>query len=555
MDGGALHRVRHSVPHARLHRLWSRHYWLAAGALVALGIGAMGRPFLRRHGAGPPLPHNDSVILEYVGWFLARGNTLYVDIWEIKPPVAFLPSHLLAHLTGTDMYAHHVGGIALTALCLATTAAVAARVVGRVTGTPLAGVAVALAFFALPDLLYLPWLGYKAKALVVALGAVAVDRAYAERYLSSGAIAGLAVGVWQLGVVFPLLTTAIVWTAGGREGLRRHVIGGGAAAVAVVGYLLLVGDVGGFVAEVILGPLVLRTDRAGFDPETYFDFFPSAVSAAVAFVGLGGLLLALRDRHELPSRPLSFGGILVGGVLLIDFDGLWDMLLPLLFVAIGAGLLVGRLSRERQVLALAALAVVLVPTFAPSEFVRQDRVEMEESDGFPPALDPEREYVYWNHRPVQSCHFFGGGTQRSILEYYPGAETLTEIPCGDLELYLDVTRHRLLGVPLDSGDGPTSASTDTTPEPEIVVGGFDYRVANSSTIVIVPLANRADERRTGRLFLEVTTGDDTVERCVEASLAGGERRTLRVQFGEVSSETLSIDVWDTDDAKTSANCG
>jgi hypothetical protein len=534
-----LRRLRRTLASPDVRGVVRRYYWLVAGLVPAAGVLAMGRPFVARHGIGPPLPHNDTVILEYVGWFVARGNTLYVDVWEIKPPAAFLPPYLVARLSGGDVYVLHLAGIVLTGLSLAVATAAAARIVGRATGAPLAGVSVGLVVLALPDLLYLPWLGYKAKALVFALGLPAVEYALRGRSLTSGVLAGLAVGVWQLGIVFPLVTTATVLTAEDRAGLRRHALGGAVAAVLVVGFLLSVGDVEGFLAAVLLAPLTLRTDAAGFDPATYARFFPSPAGILLTLVGAAGLALAAVDGgrldpsrllgpglgfdHDLdlaldgpspasvagdgvepPVRPLALGGAFVAGQLLLDFDGLWDVLAPLLFVAVGVGLLVGRLSRPARILAALAILAAVLPTFAPSEFVRHDPIELESSDGLPPALDAEREHVYWTRQPIRSCRFFGGGTQRSLLPFSPGADRLADAPCGRVDPYLRAADGRLpaplpppiageaggagRGVRADAAVGhatrrgadPAPAPT-RAPGPGTVESGVEGRSANGST--------------------------------------------------------------------------
>lgn len=429
-----------AVTPERLDDCWRRYYWVLSGVLAAAGILAMGRPFVARHGLDAPLPHSDTIILEYVGWFVARGNTLYVDIWEIKPPLAFLPPYLLARATGLDRYAIHVGGMVLTGVAIAVTVAVAARVVGRATGTPTAGFATGLALFAVPGFFYAPWLGYKAKALAFALGVVGLDRTFEGRSLTGGLSAGLAVGVWQLAAVFPLLTTAYAWLAGSRDDLRRHVAGGGGAVLIILVVLLWIGDVEGFVAEVVLAPVVLQSDRPGFDPRAPFGFVPGWNGVFLALAASAGFALALVDPTDRRSRLLAAGVVPLGGVLLVDFDGFWDVLYPLLFVALGVGLLVGRLPRRRRLLALLLLVGLLGPAFAPSESVRHDPMETEPSDGLPPSLDPEREHVYWTGQPIRSCRFFGARTQRSILVHDPDADTLVESPCGDLDPYLRALR-------------------------------------------------------------------------------------------------------------------
>ncbi len=447
---------------------WRRGYPVAAGLLVLGGVLAMGRPFLRRHGTGPPLPHTDTVILEYVGWFVARENTLYVDVWEIKPPLAFLPSYLFAHLTGMNMYALHLLGIATTAVAMALTAAFAARVVGTLTDSPLAGLAVGVAFFALPDLLYRPWTGYKAKILVFALGIAGVDRALHDRWGASGLLSGLAVGVWQLGVLFPLVTTGYALRTRSREALRRHLAGGGVALAAVVLAVLLYADPEGFLAQVVLGPLVLQSEGGGFDPGSYVLYFPGRTGYWFTVLGVGGLALAFVREEYAAARPFALGGLLMALIVVfVDFDGLWDVAGPLVFCAVGAGLVVGALPRRARLAAVVALGLTLAPAFAPSAFVRHDPMDPKPTDRLPPSTASERERLYWSAQPIESCRFFGSRTQRSLLDDHPEADRLAEAPCGDAGLYWQVLRERLVGptTPANATATPAVGPASTPAEP------------------------------------------------------------------------------------------
>lgn len=528
-----------TVPRDRLVNGWNRYYWVVAGVTIAGGVLAMGRPFLRRHGTGPPLPHTDTIILEYVGWYVAQGHTLYTDIWEIKPPLAFVPSYLFAHLTGTNMYLHHVLGIATTTVAFAATAAFAARTVGTLTDSPEAGFATALVLFALPDLFYLPWMGYKAKLLAFALGMAALDRAVRERYFSSGVLAGLTVGIWQLALLFPVVTTIYAVHTRSLDEIRRHVAGGVVAIAVILGTLLLYADLGGFVAEVILGPLALQTERGGFDIGTYLRYFPGDAARWLGLIGVIGMGVTLLDSERASARPLALGGVFVFGILLVDFDGLSDMIYPLVFTALGVGLAVSYLPRRVGLASIVLLALVVTPTFAPSGLINPEPVELEPSDGLPPALGPEREHVYWTNQSIQSCRFFGAGTQRSILDYYPEDTTLADVPCGNLSLYWEVTRHRLFGAA-----PPQLNATPVTPSPARIVtdGAIDYHVENDATIVTVPVTNRDDERHTARAVADVEINGTSFERCRALSLDGGERTTLRFRFDDVSATPGGVSV-------------
>lgn len=540
---------------------WDRGYWVVVGLLALLGALLMGRPFLRRHGTAGPYPHNDSIILEYVGWFLAQGNTLYADIWEIKPPLAFLPTYLTALVTGDDMFAHHVVAIAVTIAGLSVTVALTARVVGTVTESPVAGVATGLAFFAMPDLFFLPWLGYKAKILVVAFGMAGLDRAVRGEHFRSGVLAGLAVGFWQLGVLFPVLTTIYAARERSWDALRRHLAGGAVAAGVILLSLLLYADAAGFVAEVVLGPLVLETEGGGFNPEIYVLYFPPKLGTIVTLAAIGGLSVALLDMERPARQPLALGGLLVALIIVfVDFDALWDMAYPIVFTAVGVGLLVSYLPRRVAIAGVLVCGLVLVPVFAPSDFVRQDRMDLSSanSDGLPPALDAEREHVYWTAQEVRHCRFFGSRTQRSLLKYFPNADALADAPCGDLGLYLNVTEQRLRNLtdPLLPGTQPApSATTPTrTPGASVVNDGFDYRVVNNSTVVTMPVRNTAEETRTADVVVEVVLGDETFVECQSVAVSGGEVRMLEFRF-DGTSDSLSITVWVNEEGKVAEHCG
>lgn len=556
---GRLRKAYRRIPRKTISTVWHRYYWLAVGILVGSGVLSMGRPFFRRHGFGPPLPHNDSVILEYVGWFIANGHTLYTDIWEIKPPLAFFPPYLFAQFTGTNMYAHHLLGIATTTVALALTAAFTARVVGTLTQSSIAGVAAGMMFFALPDLFYLPWLGYKAKIMVYVFGMAGVDHVLRERYFSSGVLAGLAVGFWQLAIVFPLLTTLYTARSRSADHLKRHVLGGSVAILCIVGSLLLYADIGGFIAEVILGPLVLQSERSAFDPRAYLLFFHNDVGLWATIVGIGGLGLAVLDTERFAAWPLGLGGILVAGIIVfIDFDGLWDMVYPLVFTALGVGIVISYLPRDVGIATVAIVALLLVPTFTASGFIRQEPVDTKPSDGLPPALDAEREHVYWTHQPIRSCRFFGAGTQRSILKWYPDADELAEAPCGDVGLYWNVTKRRVVSdLPRLSGGSRSDRSQATptpTPEPMMTVSGFDYRVKNDSIVVTVPVVNSADAQRLATVVVEVSAGGGTFTQCKQTTLSPDGRTTLQYQFEVESAESLAINIWINDEQKTSTYC-
>lgn len=97
--------------------------------------------------------------------------------------------------------------------------------------------------------------------------------------------------------------------------------------------------------------------------------------------------------------------------------------------------------------------------------------------------------------------------------------------------------------PADTPDAEgTTAMTDTPLATAVVAKAFDFETADDGhLVVIVPLENRASDRRTRTIVVTVTADGERHEQPTEVTLDAGESRTLEVDFQQVDlSETNSI---------------
>jgi hypothetical protein len=84
----------------RIAGFWNRHPLALVAVLASVCQAYAAYRVYAPLSAGEWPRLRDSVIFEYVGWRLARGERLYVDLWEIKPPLAFEVTGGLALLSG-----------------------------------------------------------------------------------------------------------------------------------------------------------------------------------------------------------------------------------------------------------------------------------------------------------------------------------------------------------------------------------------------------------------------------------------------------------------------
>lgn len=481
-----LARLRKAAERARAVEFTLNAQW--APAVIALGTVGQAYAVYRTlwdlpDGVWPVL--KDSVIFEYIGWYLSTGGRLYLDIWEVKPPLSFELLAVLSVLSDGDMVVYHSLVLLFSSLLIVGCALAVAGIVREVTGDGLAAVAGGLFVFALPQFYWRAIIGFKAKYLVIAAGLGALYYALRRRPYLAGGLAAAAVWTWQLAVIFPAVTFATLaaetrdrtaspdpgWLGRDRWGFDRTALGRYVAAAGGVTALVLVpivawGALEAMLTEIVLTPFLTTEEftfwnRAQFIVRMHGRTLPFAI---VGVLGLGAGVLPGR-RRALPAAALA--GWFAFVMMTLDFDSRPDLFPWFALVAVGVGLAVGwgrsRYDPDtvdvdaRRVLAagLLVFAAVSVGTMggfgtgrqglaSPETFDTDSEVTVEmTSRGLNVS---ERQYIFWNAVPPQNCRVLGGLTQFRLVNRMGLAEGQPwfEAPCGDIEPAWAVFREKYL---------------------------------------------------------------------------------------------------------------
>ena len=429
-------------------RGWPR--WLVGVLLLAVPSHALGAwRVLAGVPPGMRPPTLDSIIFEYVGWYLTVGARLYVDVWELKPPLPFELTALLAVLAGGDPVVLHRLGVGVSILAAVGTAVVAGALVRDLTGDEVAAFAAGAALYVYPAFHWRAAYGFKVKYLVPLFVLAALYGARRDRHVAGGVLAGAAAASWQLAVVAPVLVAAESWRRAGPEGARRTALGAVGVVALSLAPVVAWSAVEAMVAETLLVPLLVTEEGSVLEQVRLVRVLLGG-SIPVASLGLVGVVVAAARRPRatwwLPVGVAWFGLM----ALLVDLDGPPDLFPVLAFLAVGVGLLLGLVGGDQRPAAvLVALTAVLAVTtaggfgLAGSPLNQPGPVEYQPDREVAPPYDPvERAHLFWTPARPETCRVFLGRTQYREIQL-TGAP-VAPATCGELGPLLEALRERYL---------------------------------------------------------------------------------------------------------------
>lgn len=494
--------------------------WLAA--LVAAAVAVQGTALARVLPGSQPPPLGDSIIFEYYGWRLLRGDQLYVDLWEVKPPTSFQTTAALALLSGGDPIVYHLLTVAATCAVVVGSVALVGVLVERVTGDRRAAVVGGLAVFAHPVVFMRATYGFKSKYLVVLAGLLSVYLLLRDRHLAGGAAAAAATGYWQFGIGFPAVALALGAQRGGRGGVARVVVGGAGFSALTLGPVVVRGNLVPMLSQTVLAPLLVGGAWPLGRRLVWLVTLLGLPGLAALLLGAGGVALVLTstDRQRCWWIAAVWGWFLAH-LTLVNVDYYGDLVPLMMLNGIPVGVLVARLvewsprgaeARPHRgtshgvgrwveqltaggrssgdvlpaspaTLVVTALAVVLVANVATlgaalggePHPVKNRTAVADPADVSTPYITPEQRALLVEDLPPASCHVFRGTRQRDWVRVTGGsldATTCDRVPPG-YGWVADFGRATPPGAnatPVPPGRAsPRTAPPSVSPRPPVVV--------------------------------------------------------------------------------------
>lgn len=421
-----------------------RRWPLVLGGLALLVQGLSVR---RALATTPPTTNIDAAFFQHAGWYVTQGAIPYLDIWDIKPPLAIETTAVLATLTGGDPLFLHLSSVAIMTLAAVGCSLLVGVLAHRLTDDGLAALLAGCTLLAMPAFYRLSANGFRPKYLTLLLGLGALVLALERRPLLAGAAAAASAGYWQYGAIFAVLALGIAGERNGWRALARTVLGMALVTAAAVVPIALSGALVPMLVEVVYVPLTAQgahpiTERLG---KLVLYLAYALVPVAVGLYGL------VADRERFHEHWWLYAGAAWGAFqLLFDLDSAPDLYLLVTFLALGVALAVARARpAHRRWLAAAFGAIVLVNAIWVGGFVGNPvgnaastddgatgtlRAVSESVDVSRPG-EPSRYGIsavrdlYWESLTPESCHYRLSETERDWLA--KTGRPYHESRCGD----------------------------------------------------------------------------------------------------------------------------
>ena len=389
--------------------------------------------------------NKDSALFQHAGWSILNGADLYVDIWDLKPPLIYFVTVVLAALSFGDMAVLHVLSVIVAVGTVVAGITLVGVLTHRLTDDGFASVVAGLTMFILTSVYSFPYAGIRPKYFVFLCGVGALVLAVDDRPFLAGAAGAAAAGFWQLGAPIAFLVVGMSLQRNGRDGLWRAVAGGLTVTVLTVAPFVLQGNAIPLFVEAVLAPI--------YGVEGY-----TVVGRLLMFViqiGYGVLIVpfavygwgrAVVDDYA-EYWWVAAGGVIYSFQLFLEFQGAIELVLLFIFLALGVGLLVAYGSTPSRRSIVAGCVVLLVVTsgywnlsWAVSgspEPPLQNAVEAEHDEWEVPKYDslpddpegwPSMQEIYWEQLQPDQCHYRLGLKQQYFEQETGG--TLYKSTCG-----------------------------------------------------------------------------------------------------------------------------
>lgn len=430
--------VLSTVPRTRtdLHD-WIETNWfpLLLGGAIALLAAGNAYQFLDN----PWHVSSDSALFQHGGWYVTRGATPYVDFWDLKPPLIYAVTTLLALLSGGDMAVLHILSVLVASAAIVAGVTLVGVVNYRLTGNGVASVAAGWAVFVVTTLFTYPWAGIRPKYMALCFGALALLLAVENRSLASGAAAAATAGFWHLGAPLAVLVTAMSYVDGGRSGLQRTLTGGIAVTALVVFPFALTGSFVPLFVEVVLTP-IYSAGSYSLVSRLLEPIYEIGWGVALFPVGVYGWFLT-SDGDWSQYWWVAVGGVAYQMFFFFEMAGAIDAVLAVPFVALGVGAVVAETQApSRRVLLLGVVVLLVASSLHWNEGattpVRDELDDLQQSFGtveYGPLAErppdtPSMQTIYWEQRRPATCHYRMDKKQRAFVHLTDG--TVQEPTCG-----------------------------------------------------------------------------------------------------------------------------
>lgn len=321
-------------------------WWLAAVAFLAVLQASIYFPLQPTRRI-----YSDTARFLLGGDLLAAGYAPYLNLWDLKPPLIYDLTGLLALIAPGDPWAQFYMASALTFLAALATVALAGGLIARVTNSSTAAFVTCVTIIGFNTFVVYPANAVSPKYFMLVCGLAALWCSLNDRHIPAAALATAAAGFWQWGLVFVVLVYARAWRVNKFAQWRAMVVASVAVTAVAVAPIVLAGAGAAMVQQVMIDVFIKGTqEQTLLESIQKFTRYLNFLWPLVVAGGFGAIEVATRKRdHYWVLALVVWAGF---QVFFVDFETGPDLFMIVVFAALGLGVLIGtlRLQQHQRVL-------------------------------------------------------------------------------------------------------------------------------------------------------------------------------------------------------------
>lgn len=357
---------------------------------------------------GWPKIFGDAAMFQHGGWYITQGAIPYVDFWDVKPPLIYFTTAILAILSGGDMVMLHIYGWILSASFVVGTSLLAGLYIYELKNDKIAGLAGGVTLFVLTQFYGLPRVGMYPQFYSTFFAILTLYLLKKERYLLSGVAGALSAGYYYPEGIVMVLSILLIYKQRNFEYLKYYIFGIASVTALIMIPFILWDNLVALIVQTVLAPILTSsTESLGVRLlNILFSLGPGVLLIPVAMLGWKRTFKSVSSNEKL----IGWGGIIYSiRILSLGPGSQLHMMAWMIFVSLGFGVVIstmdGNNGRWGIILVLLLISTSLLWSMGPFDLKNDNQQEMYEINNSEAVKISSMQEIYWGKLTPETCHY------------------------------------------------------------------------------------------------------------------------------------------------------
>ena len=353
------------------------------------------------------IPYKDPAVFQHGGWYITQGAIPYVDFWDVKPPLIYFLTAVLAIFSGGNMEILHILSWTSSASAVIGISLVTGLIISKLTNDGLASLVAGVTPLVLSQLYIVPRGGVYPQLFSLFFGILSIYTLLNERSFLSGIFSILATGFYYPEGIFVLLVIAIIVRDRDLEHLKYAVLGMMIAGLLILLPFIIWWDLTALFVETVLVSIFTE----GSDPISTVMTVLQTLGPAIIVIPFGVVGWAKFDRFTHSEAWWIGLGSSLYTIWILFFGGVFLHIIGwVVFMSLGMGLLVAVISKNHAII-ITVCVLLLISTsllwtlIGPSGLLVKDTHNQSIANSTVEAEKPDMRKIYWGKMTPESCHY------------------------------------------------------------------------------------------------------------------------------------------------------